>query len=117
MGAENEKIIDLKLGTMLAVGKRKLALRILRLLAEGLPEIIDRLKQSFEYQDLEALHEVVHKLHGGAAYCGTPRLKRAAFQFEEALDHEGKDLRPFYEALLKEIDLFQKEFELLGLKV
>ena len=52
-----------------------------------LPEHRQRIRRAYRENDLEALGEAVHKLHGGVAVCDLPDLRTACQHLEERI-HE-----------------------------
>jgi PAS domain S-box-containing protein len=76
------KIIDLELGAGLVEGDIQLMYGMLDMLIKELPEVQDKMRQAYEAKSLTKLYALVHKLHGGCCYCGVPRLKAAAKNFE-----------------------------------
>lgn len=79
--------IDVTASLNLAKGKRDLAKDMLRMLLASLNDELTALKKEWEKQDYAALHEIVHRIHGGACYCGVPRL----LETSELLDKTLKD--------------------------
>ncbi len=90
---------------------------------KALPEQIIATKAYINAGDYKAAEEVAHKIHGSAAYCGTPRIKQAAKQLEvdlekqeparisqavQSLDDEAKKLTASKEAILKSISLVRQ---------
>ncbi len=86
----------------------------------ALPEQISATVGYIKIGDYEAAAEVAHKIHGSAAYCGTPRIKLAAKQLEvdlreqehtriplalQSLDDESKKFLNSKEVILKSISL------------
>ena len=87
---------------------------------KALPEQISSTIAYINAGDYEAATEVAHKIHGSAAYCGTPRIKQAAKQLEvdlqeqeptrvaqamQSLDDEAKKFNDSKDAILKSISL------------
>ncbi|MBV1952038.1 MAG: response regulator [Cycloclasticus sp.] len=85
---------------------------------KALPEQISSTIAYINEGNYEAAREVAHKIHGSAAYCGTPRIKQAAKQLEvdlqeqeptrisqaiQTLDDETKAFLGSKEAILKSI--------------
>ena len=61
--------------------------------------------------DYEKLEFVVHKLHGGAAYCGVLRLSECARHLEGIL--KSKDFEKVdgsYQEVLKQLKLLKSEY-------
>lgn len=70
---------------------------ILIMLNKFFSDLPDQLREiSFDMQqnDMQKAAETVHKVHGSAAYCGTPAFKIASKQFEIALREKNTSLIP-----------------------
>lgn len=78
-------IIDFDLGTRLAGNRPELAQDMLNMLIERLEEDVSLIKQVSAENDTSSLVQHIHKLHGAAAYCGTPRLKAVLAKLESDL--------------------------------
>ncbi len=81
-------IIDWELGIRLAGNNRAVAEELMSLLVKRLPADFLEICQAREVKNYIELLRLVHKLHGGLCYCGTPRLKNAAAAVEVALKHK-----------------------------
>lgn len=79
------KSIDWELGTKLAGNDQKVAKELLLLLAKNLPNDIEKIKILWKKQDYDLLLNHVHKLRGALCYCGTPLLKSAVDELDQAL--------------------------------
>lgn len=82
----------------LAKGNRALAKDMLTMLLKTLHTDIQDIKGFWKDKDYENLHEIVHRIHGGACYCGVPRLLTSSAKTDKNL----KDKR--YGNLETEID-------------
>ena len=80
-----ENIIDWELSVSLANGNEVTAKQLLKLLITQLPDNKKELQRYYQANNLNALCDLVHKLHGASCYCGVPQLKAAAHELEEAL--------------------------------
>lgn len=78
------RLLDPELALRQAAGKPQLAKEMLTLLLEQLPGVHASLYQ-LEDQDPQELQAIIHKLGGGAAYCGVPSLQALCNQLERAL--------------------------------
>jgi two-component system sensor histidine kinase BarA len=108
-----KKSIDLKLGEKLMGGNKKLAMDMLKLLDKFLNKHLQIMKQAFVSEDLEKLRMEVHKLHGAACYCGTPRLKEYAKKLEISIKNGDFPIEKLYRQLCREILSVQKEYSKL----
>jgi two-component system sensor histidine kinase BarA len=91
----------------------KAALEMLALFMKSLPESFANMQVAYQQSDWEKLRFHVHKLHGGAIYCGVPRLQSSAKELELAIEPKGTpdDLNKLYRQLLKEIERLKTEYE------
>ncbi|MCO7232289.1 MULTISPECIES: response regulator [unclassified Cobetia] len=67
-------VVDMALGAEMAGGREALALEMLGLLIESLPESEARIRRAWQARDNEAMIDGVHYLNGACRYCGVPRL-------------------------------------------
>ena len=109
----SQKVIDLELGEKLAGGNKVMAFNMLKMLVNELPETKNKMIQAYHQEkDIKKLGDVVHKLHGGASYCGTPLLKEAAKNLEVAARNgKTKQIKELFEQLMNEIDLLMHEYK------
>ncbi len=80
-----QKLIDLTLGTKLAGGNENFAKEMLNAFIKSLPDAITEINKAYIEQNGKALRDAVHKLHGGASYCGVPMLKERLYVLERSL--------------------------------
>ena len=85
------KVIDLEMGAEILGGDQKMAKDMLTMLVGTLEESRTHLVLAYQDKRYDQLEFVVHKLHGGAAYCGVPQLKEAAKQLENILKSQQLD--------------------------
>ncbi len=69
----------------LAKGKYDLAKDMLKMLIDGIAEDLPAMQNLWKEQKLEALHEIVHRIHGGACYCGVPQLQKISAVLDKQL--------------------------------
>jgi len=72
----------------LAGGNETLADELFPMLIMELEKLKANLLLAQQKNDLDALKLHIHKLHGGAKYCGVPELRNAAANFEYMVDHK-----------------------------
>ncbi|MGQ9425893.1 response regulator [Gilvimarinus sp. F26214L] len=77
--------VDVQLSLRLSNYKPELARDMLRMLLNDLPEDHRRIEQLYDQGELSDLGAVVHKLHGGASYCGVPLLLNTSSALDEEL--------------------------------
>ena len=65
--------------------KPALARDMLAMLLDDLPQQQQIIVKAINEADLETLETVVHKIRGGASYCGVPRLKESSSIADELL--------------------------------
>lgn len=85
-GADNTApSINIKLSAHLMGGDEALARDMLQMLVDFFPEIENNLEKLYLIKNWDQFQFEVHKLYGGACYCGVPRLKTVARKLEESL--------------------------------
>lgn len=96
--------VDIQLALGLSNDKADLARDMLRMLLDSLPEDRKKIESLFQDKAFAELETVVHKLHGGASYCGVPALKSAAAILDENLRRKSHDnIAPLVAELLNAI--------------
>lgn len=83
--------VDLSLSLQLSNHKPVLARDMLTMLLQSLPDNREKITTALKKEDYETLGTVVHKLHGGASYCGVPRLKAACAKVEDLIQKKKLD--------------------------
>lgn len=96
---------DAGLALRQAAGKPELAREMLELLLASLPEVQTLLAQASDASAAELLAGI-HKLAGGAAYCGMPALQALCHQLESAL-RRGETVEQLEPELLELQDLLE----------
>ncbi len=96
---------DADLALRQAAGKPELAREMLELLLASLPEVQTLLAQASDASAAELLAGI-HKLAGGAAYCGMPALQALCHQLESAL-RRGETVEQLEPELLELQDLLE----------
>ncbi|WP_337011986.1 two-component sensor histidine kinase BarA [Pantoea sp. AS142] len=77
--------LDWQLALRQAANKPDLARDLLQMLLEFLPEVHTKMAQFMATNEVNALREIIHKLHGSASYSGVPRMKQLCHQLEREL--------------------------------
>jgi HPt (histidine-containing phosphotransfer) domain-containing protein len=103
--------IDLDLGAYILGADRKIALGMVRDLIVDLDATMDELEKGYRTTDFRKLHAVAHYIHGGACYCGTPRLKAAASALEAAAHNATTlaEVEQQYQHLCASVELLKQE--------
>jgi two-component system sensor histidine kinase BarA len=85
--------------------KTDLALDMLKMLVNSLPETTATIDKALIARDAETLLQAVHKLHGATCYCGVPTTQKLCRDIESALKHkiDIDDLEPEILELLDEL--------------
>lgn len=81
----SNQVFDPKLALHHSNNKLDLAIDMFNLLLEGMAEEISDIMQAWEEEDISALLEYVHKMHGASRYCGVPQLRNTLENFEISL--------------------------------
>ncbi|NHH86423.1 hybrid sensor histidine kinase/response regulator [Cobetia sp. MB87] len=98
-------VVDMALGVEMAGGREALALEMLGLLIESLPESEARIRRAWQARDNEAMLDGVHYLNGACRYCGVPRLALLVEALETRIRVSGlSQLEEDVDALFAAID-------------
>lgn len=84
--------VDIDMCIELSNNLPALAKDMLSMLIDSLPETAATISSCFKKQNMDELEEVVHRLHGGASYCGVPKLKAASEKLDELLRKKHYDM-------------------------
>ncbi|WP_192484144.1 MULTISPECIES: ATP-binding protein [Cysteiniphilum] len=84
---ESKKYIDIELASGLAGGNIAFAKEMLAAFMNSLSDAVEEIVTAYENSEGKRLRDLVHKLHGGASYCGVPVLKNKLANLEKALQH------------------------------
>ncbi|MCC5826358.1 two-component sensor histidine kinase BarA [Alkalimonas sp.] len=98
--------IDWSLSLQRAGGKAELALEMLQMLCNSLPESYQHIENAWQQRDAEQLLHHVHKLHGATCYSGVPQLKQLTEQLETQLKR-GQSLELLEPEMLELADVVQ----------
>ena len=105
LNISNIPSLDWGLSLKLAAGKFKLAKNLFKLMITSLPDGKKLINAAFKENNLQILHERVHKLHGGCCYTGFSRLKYISRHLEQEIILKNHDKISEYIAILnQEID-------------
>ena len=109
------KVIDLKLGAEILASDTKAAKNMIEKLVQMLPGDLQKLKAAASEGDNQKLQDLAHYIKGGASYCGTPRLQKAAAGLERAIKVNAGSIviAETYEKLCSEIAILLTEFSRL----
>ncbi|MEW5288422.1 two-component sensor histidine kinase BarA [Erwinia papayae] len=77
--------LDWNLALRQAANKEDLALDLLQMLVDFLPDVQMLVERHMRENNTEGLLDIIHKLHGSASYSGVPRLKKLCQQLEQNL--------------------------------
>lgn len=106
------KTIDWELCKKLAGFKDDLALEMLEMLIDALPQDKANIIEAFAQDNLIAMREHVHKLHGACCYVGVPKLRIIARELETALVANTTDaLTAYVNNLQSEVDAIIAYYE------
>lgn len=85
--------------------KSDLALDMLRMLLDSLPQTVSAIETALNQNDQATMLTTIHKLHGASCYCGVPTTQRLCQEIESALKRDARveDLEPEILELLDEL--------------
>ena len=94
-------VIDLELGAKLLDSDQQIAVKMIKELANSLQGNLQDLEIAYAAENISKIGNLAHYIHGGACYCGTPRLKAAAIALEKVAKaaHSLQDIEAEYRNL------------------
>ncbi|MGB6977552.1 MAG: PAS domain-containing protein [Gammaproteobacteria bacterium] len=96
--------IDLDLGAKLINGDHESARNMLKILVEELPNEKKMIEGAYKKRNYQELAKLVHKLHSGTCYCGTPKLKEASEKLEQTIkSNDNRAMKVPYDYLIEQI--------------
>ena len=96
----------------LNAGNAELALDILQMFADELPQSRQKIEYYWKNMELENLSRIIHKLRGSCCYCSAARLGELAAEIEIAIvDNNETPSAQTVEACLTEISAIIHELE------
>lgn len=104
-----EKVVDFAYAKALLNGDEKGVSEMLIMLVDSLPYEVEKLNAAYQEENWAEVQSLVHKLNGGASYCGTLRLKSACNRLDSYILSGATTLIPeLYKKVLDEITALQK---------
>lgn len=79
--------VDIQSSIELAKGKHDLAKDMLEMLLGTLSQDLSEIQIQWQEKNYLAAHEIVHRIHGGACYCGVPNLLKTSSVLDKLLKH------------------------------
>lgn len=98
--------IDWPLALEKVKGKHDLAQEMLQMLVSSFGDLIPLIEAVLAGQESADLLDAIHKLRGGAAYCGVPQLQASCAELEQGL-RTGLSCKAFEPELLELLDIMQ----------
>ncbi len=100
-------------------GNHQLGAKIIEKLLDELPLQLEMITNALSNQDYTNAKDIVHKVHGSAAFCGIPKLKNLAEDLEIALENKDEEgIRLAWQAFRQEtkhlLQLGSSLFEVLS---
>lgn len=105
--------INLDEATRILGGNKELALELLTLFIQQLPDVRSKIQHAHQKKDWIALRQILHKLHGAASYCGIGKLRAICFNIENQLKNDSSCKIDEAEMgqLFAEISIIEKAFK------
>ncbi|MDX3773971.1 two-component sensor histidine kinase BarA [Chromatiaceae bacterium AAb-1] len=103
-------LIDRDLALQRAGGKQTLAIDMLQMLFNSIPDARKQLQRAIADSNADQVQQQVHKLHGACCYTGVPRLKKLVEELETQLKH-GAGLKSVEPELFELEDLLNTLYE------
>ncbi|WP_086932673.1 response regulator [Agarilytica rhodophyticola] len=76
----------------LAKNKHDLAKDMLEMLLDSLTNEVTEIEKYWQNKDYDSLHQVVHRIHGGACYSGVPKLLESSALLDKTLKDKHYDV-------------------------
>ncbi|WP_380183918.1 two-component sensor histidine kinase BarA [Kalamiella sp. sgz302252] len=108
--------LDWELALRQAANKPDLARDLLQMLMDFLPEVQKQVEHYMAEDNVRALRDIIHKLHGSASYSGVPRLKQLCQQLEQGL-RDGQSIADIEPELFELLDEMQNVARLAQAKL
>jgi len=107
--------VDWQLSLKNAGGRDDLARDMLRMLVESFSDARQSIQTHLDNGNLQELTAQIHKLHGATAYCGVPRLKSLANQYESLLKTSGisSEISQVHQLFMQQLDAIEKDAKLI----
>lgn len=105
------KKVDWELALVRAGGKEELAIDMLGMLIDSIPEHMSQIQTALDEGDCEEVIHQVHKLHGACCYTGVPAIKNLSEQIETAMKRGVSciDMEPELMELIDELNHLAKD--------
>ena len=94
--------IDLKRAIRISGGNKEIANELVTMFINDLPNMLGRVNDAYNMNNLDLLEEEVHKLFGAASYAAAPRIEEAAKYLEKATFRKRTENIDKYIAVLNE---------------
>ncbi len=90
-------IIDWQACLELSNNNKDLAIELLTMLVNDLPDYEEKIRAAYAQHDIALIKHHLHKLHGACCYCGVPALRTLVKSAQEDIQME--NLIPSYEII------------------
>lgn len=113
---DSQAVIDLDQAEAIIGCDKQAALELIGRLVQDFPEEQAELVEAYQHNDLTTVRHILHRLKGGASYCGVPQLKAAInFLHDQVKDEvELSDLEPAFLRVYRELDAVKRVYESLS---
>ena len=101
---KNSEFIDFTATTEICAGKQDLALQLIELFLEELPEFKTELLVAEKNNNRERIGKIIHKFLGSCAICVAPSIKAELANLSAAYKADKNDLLAYIKKLNVEID-------------
>lgn len=109
-----ESVIDLALGANIVRKDETFAKEMIKTLVETFPSELEQLNAAHDTHAWDTIKDIVHRIKGATAYCGTPRLHEIAGVFLHYLHSTETDNREaLYKKFIAEIHAVEDAYKSL----
>lgn len=116
---DSQAVIDLEQAEAISGCDKEMALTLIGRLVHDFPEEQAELVQAYHTNNIEAVRHTLHRLRGGASYCGVPQLKAAIQDLnDQVIDVvDLNKIEPAFLRVYRELDAVKRVYESLSHQV
>ena len=113
---DSQAVIDLEQAKAISGGDKDLALELIGRLIHDFPEERAALVQAYQSNNVDAVRDTLHRLKGGASYCGVPQLKAAIKALHDQVGDivDLSQIEPAFLRVYRELDAVKRVYESLS---
>lgn len=108
-------VVDLDQAEIISGGDKKVAMDLIGRLIDDFPAERASLAKAYQTNDIASVRETLHRLKGGASYCGVPQLKAAIRELWDQVNQvdDLHTIESSFSNLYRELDAVKRVYETL----